>query len=87
MFLETSVHLIHVPLVPVPLIQGTELLVHLRHAQDCLDMINLQETHRLTGLPVSDINPFLFREYLEKSVQWSEASIIHGRTGPIHNDT
>ena len=30
MFLETSVHLIHVPLVPVPLIQGTELLVHLR---------------------------------------------------------
>ena len=87
MFLETSVHLIHVPLVPVPLIQGTELLVHLRHAQDRLDMIDLQETHRLTGLPVSDINPFLFREYLEKSVQWSKTPKIDSRSGPIHNDT
>ena len=60
---ETLIHLVHVLLVPHPMVAGGELLGYIRHREDGADMVDFEHTHRLAGLTEGDFNALFFFEY------------------------
>ena len=87
MLFEAPIHFVYIVHVPVAVIANLKFGFYFRHIQDRLDMIYLQQSHRLTRLPVGYINSFFFRENFQESIQRGKTPEINSRSGPVHNHT